>query len=238
MIAAGTMVAYIAFGSVWGRWVQTRLWLARSGSLPWRLIDFLDDAHRRGLLRVVGGVYQFRHRLLHYHLAHLGLSEVDRSKPTPLWLWNARYNSALSARHVGRMDDAEREFDSLYRAAVSELGERRAFTLDVRLDLAIVKFVYARRTFVASDAITEFRSMLESHHRTYGTQDRKGYACWWYLVVILYMTHHFEEAVEEAARLRRQTEIGYKDNPRRVEQVRIALSSLHQRYASHLDDAD
>ncbi|MEV1178212.1 NACHT domain-containing protein [Nonomuraea sp. NPDC049784] len=37
--------------------------------LPWRIMDFLDDAHRLGLLRAVGPIYQFRHAALHDHLA-------------------------------------------------------------------------------------------------------------------------------------------------------------------------
>ncbi|MFI6744362.1 NACHT domain-containing protein [Nonomuraea sp. NPDC050451] len=37
--------------------------------LPWRIMDFLDDAHRVGLLRTVGPVYQFRHAAMHDHLA-------------------------------------------------------------------------------------------------------------------------------------------------------------------------
>ncbi|MEU6783881.1 NACHT domain-containing protein [Nonomuraea angiospora] len=37
--------------------------------LPWRIMGFLDDAHRLGLLRAVGPVYQFRHAALHDHLA-------------------------------------------------------------------------------------------------------------------------------------------------------------------------
>jgi hypothetical protein len=32
-------------------------------------MSFLDDAHRLGLLRAVGPVYQFRHAALHDHLA-------------------------------------------------------------------------------------------------------------------------------------------------------------------------
>ena len=37
--------------------------------LPWRIMGFLDDAYRLGLLRVVGPVYQFRHAELQDHLA-------------------------------------------------------------------------------------------------------------------------------------------------------------------------
>lgn len=43
-------------------------WAVR-GRLPWRLMPFLDDAHRLGLLRAVGPVYQFRHAELQDHLA-------------------------------------------------------------------------------------------------------------------------------------------------------------------------
>jgi len=55
--------------SAWGRFTVARAWLACRGRLPWQLISFLDDAHRRGVLRQVGAVYQFRHALLQDHLA-------------------------------------------------------------------------------------------------------------------------------------------------------------------------
>ncbi|MER7211538.1 NACHT domain-containing protein [Streptosporangium sp. NPDC000239] len=47
--------------SVWGRYAVAKAWLALLGRVPWRFMDFLDDTHRRGLLRRVGAVYQFRH---------------------------------------------------------------------------------------------------------------------------------------------------------------------------------
>ncbi|MGV9374216.1 NACHT domain-containing protein [Nonomuraea sp. NPDC003707] len=43
--------------------------LAMLRRLPRRLMPFLDDAHRLGLLRAAGPVYQFRHAELHDHLA-------------------------------------------------------------------------------------------------------------------------------------------------------------------------
>jgi hypothetical protein len=43
--------------------------LAWARLLPRRLMPFLDDAHRLGLLRAVGPIYQFRHAELHDHLA-------------------------------------------------------------------------------------------------------------------------------------------------------------------------
>ncbi len=45
----------------------TYLWAERR--LPWRLMRLIDDAHRLGLLRAVGPIYQFRHVDFHDHLA-------------------------------------------------------------------------------------------------------------------------------------------------------------------------
>jgi hypothetical protein len=54
--------------SVRDQWVAeeliARTWLALTGRLPWPVMTFLRDAHRRGLLRQSGGVYQFRHARL------------------------------------------------------------------------------------------------------------------------------------------------------------------------------
>ncbi len=46
-----------------------RLFLWRTGTLPWLLVAFLDDMTARLLLRRVGGSYVFTHRLLLEHLA-------------------------------------------------------------------------------------------------------------------------------------------------------------------------
>ena len=49
----------------WGQWVlYCRVWLPLTGQLPWRMCEFLRDAHRRGVLRQIGGLYQFRHESL------------------------------------------------------------------------------------------------------------------------------------------------------------------------------
>jgi hypothetical protein len=55
--------------SVWGRYAVANTWAAIRGDLPWRLMIFLEDAHRRGVLRRAGAVYQFRHTRLQQHLA-------------------------------------------------------------------------------------------------------------------------------------------------------------------------
>ncbi len=56
-------------GSAWGRFALVRLYWWSTGRLPLRLMTFLADAHRRGILRQVGATYQFRHELLQAHLA-------------------------------------------------------------------------------------------------------------------------------------------------------------------------
>ncbi|GAA3862618.1 BTAD domain-containing putative transcriptional regulator [Saccharothrix violaceirubra] len=53
----------------WGAFVVVRAWLWCLGRTPARLTRFLDDAHRRGVLRQVGAVYQFRHARLQDRLA-------------------------------------------------------------------------------------------------------------------------------------------------------------------------
>jgi len=45
------------------------LWLAPRRKLPWHVMKFLADAHELGVLRQVGGVYQFRHYRLQKALA-------------------------------------------------------------------------------------------------------------------------------------------------------------------------
>jgi hypothetical protein len=45
-------------------YTDARIWLAVQGRAPWRTMDFLADANRRGVLRQVGAAYQFRHTRL------------------------------------------------------------------------------------------------------------------------------------------------------------------------------
>ncbi|MFE0106424.1 NACHT domain-containing protein [Streptomyces sp. NPDC059009] len=55
--------------TAWGHFVVARAYLAARGKVPWALMEFLQDAHERGVLRQVGAVYQFRHIDLQRHLA-------------------------------------------------------------------------------------------------------------------------------------------------------------------------
>jgi hypothetical protein len=54
--------------SAWAQLVLARIWLAWCGHTPLRLMTFLDDAHKLGVLRQVGPLYQFRHALLQERL--------------------------------------------------------------------------------------------------------------------------------------------------------------------------
>ncbi|MFF4403231.1 NACHT domain-containing protein [Streptomyces sp. NPDC001262] len=66
----GVLGAAIALAAhSWPHYTIARLLLAARGQLPWRLQAFLADAHRLGILRQVGPVYQFRHARLQHHLA-------------------------------------------------------------------------------------------------------------------------------------------------------------------------
>lgn len=62
-------VAAWASGSSWLTFVVARTLLALTGRHPWRLMRFLEDAHRRGVLRQTGATYQFRHARLQDELA-------------------------------------------------------------------------------------------------------------------------------------------------------------------------
>jgi hypothetical protein len=53
----------------WPSYMIVKTWLAFH-RVPWPLMDFLADAHSRGVLRQTGAVYQFRHIELQRRLAN------------------------------------------------------------------------------------------------------------------------------------------------------------------------
>jgi hypothetical protein len=72
-VLSGTGLGLMALGSSsWGRFNFTRLWLAGHGWTPLRLMSFLEDAHKRGVLRQVNGYYEFRHQMLQRYLGEPG----------------------------------------------------------------------------------------------------------------------------------------------------------------------
>ncbi|BCL18247.1 NACHT domain-containing protein [Streptomyces tuirus] len=72
--------------SAWGRMGAARIWLALTGRTPWRLMQFLAEAHRRGVLRQSGAHYEFRHVRLQQRLA--ATADADdlgaRREPSPI----------------------------------------------------------------------------------------------------------------------------------------------------------
>jgi hypothetical protein len=62
-------LAYGVKSRAWPAFLVASGWLAVRRCFPWRLMAFLEDAYRLGLLRVVGSAYQFRHAELQDHLA-------------------------------------------------------------------------------------------------------------------------------------------------------------------------
>lgn len=79
------LLGYGMFVSAWGRFVATRAMLAIAGKMPWRMMSFLADAHRRGVLRQAGGVYQFRHARLQDRLS--GAVPPGASRPARPGRW-------------------------------------------------------------------------------------------------------------------------------------------------------
>jgi hypothetical protein len=59
--------------TAWPAYMFIRGWLALCHRLPWQLLRFFADAHRRGVLRQAGAFYQFRHIELQHRLATRGI---------------------------------------------------------------------------------------------------------------------------------------------------------------------
>ncbi|MEU1014698.1 NACHT domain-containing protein [Streptomyces sp. NPDC005898] len=66
-MAVGFIAAYCQ--TACGHFALACLGHGLTGRTPLRLLAFLDDAHHRGVLRQVGGTYEFRHVELRRHLA-------------------------------------------------------------------------------------------------------------------------------------------------------------------------
>ncbi|MGK5637142.1 NACHT domain-containing protein [Streptomyces sp. URMC 126] len=67
LLPVGMVLALTAFA--WPHYSVARLVLTAQGRLPLRFQAFLSEAHRLGILRQVGSVYQFRHASLQQRLA-------------------------------------------------------------------------------------------------------------------------------------------------------------------------
>ena len=63
--------------AAWPSFEIARIFFSLCRWLPWPLIDFLSDAHKRGILRQVGAVYQFRHIELQHRLANRNTADSN-----------------------------------------------------------------------------------------------------------------------------------------------------------------
>ncbi|MGI5199353.1 NACHT domain-containing protein [Streptomyces sp. CA-288835] len=68
--------------TAWGQLAVARVWLAMTGRLPWRIMTFLDEAHRRGVLRQSGAHYEFRHLRMQQRLASAAEPSDDGTRVT------------------------------------------------------------------------------------------------------------------------------------------------------------
>ena len=76
---------FIFDGGAWPSYEMARIWLGLRHRLPWPLMDFLVDAHRRGVLRQAGAIYQFRHIELQHRLANRDADQQETdSSAAPL----------------------------------------------------------------------------------------------------------------------------------------------------------
>ncbi|MEU6789654.1 hypothetical protein ABZ912_61650 [Nonomuraea angiospora] len=86
--ATGVVLGAVGFGvtmmapSAWGRFFSVRVWFASRRVLPLRLMTFLRDAYKRGVLRRTGPYYQFRHELLQDQAA-AGPAPPGSAPPAP-----------------------------------------------------------------------------------------------------------------------------------------------------------
>ena len=69
VVGTGAAVVSSFALAAWPSYGMARIWLAARYQLPWQLMGFLADAHKRGVLRQAGAVYQFRHINLQHRLA-------------------------------------------------------------------------------------------------------------------------------------------------------------------------
>jgi hypothetical protein len=64
LVSTATTLTWLTNGSAWGRFTAARVWLATRGLLPWRLLRFLEEMRRVGLMRQTGPSYHFAHSRL------------------------------------------------------------------------------------------------------------------------------------------------------------------------------
>ncbi|MEU9289902.1 hypothetical protein AB0D57_35915 [Streptomyces sp. NPDC048275] len=82
-VSIAALAVFAVSVSAWGVFTAARVrpWLA--GQLPWDLMGFLEDTHRRGILRQSGAYYQFRHARLQERLVIRAGHRPSTTRPAP-----------------------------------------------------------------------------------------------------------------------------------------------------------
>lgn len=69
---AGAVPSAVSLFNAWVNYKVAHLWLVLRNRLPWRVVDFLHEAHLNGVLRQNGITYEFRHDRLREALVRSG----------------------------------------------------------------------------------------------------------------------------------------------------------------------
>lgn len=145
LLLGGTATAWVCY-------VDARLRLAALRRLPWRTTSFLDDAHRRGVLRQTGAVYQFRHIRLQQQLA-AGYSPWPRPV-VPVAAWTDRqlarlrpFFPLLVAEPVSGAPGADADVTE-YTATVEGNGRRSAQAAVLLLQVLVMLAMFFIAVFV------------------------------------------------------------------------------------------
>ena len=150
--AVGVLVVVLLGGdaSAWTQYLDARLRLVARGRLPWRTISFLNDAHRRGILRQTGAIYQFRHIRLQEQLAATYSPWPRLLEPVaiPIGKQRARFQALLPALAMKTSDRAaDTAADSAGATEYTAEGEiygmslLRALRLILQIAIAITSFL-------------------------------------------------------------------------------------------------
>ncbi|MEV0735736.1 hypothetical protein AB0I51_07160 [Streptomyces sp. NPDC050549] len=101
--------------NAWGRFAVARARLAATSRMPWRLMAFLEDAHRRGVLRQSGAGFEFRHQRLQSHLAGRDTAPAVTGHPAdgPSRPRESENRSVQAGGSLGSHPDSDQRPDSL-----------------------------------------------------------------------------------------------------------------------------
>ncbi|NDU76717.1 NACHT domain-containing protein [Actinomadura sp. DSM 109109] len=175
-----------ALQSASGSWFVRRLGLAAKGYLPWECLQFFDDAYERGILRLSGGGYQFRHAFLQNHLAKQyveSFPDVDwPSKLVVADFMAGESDSHEAIAHLRQFIEGHRQKDEKERAA-------DAWQLVINI---------LRELGRCDEALREVYSMRESELASVRTID---YQCQRILIYLLKEVGDVQDAKEELTML-------------------------------------